>query len=477
MTILGIYDTLRSRGALQDVESAQPTSGQVSNDPSAFGPGLDGVAPPDPGSRQTTQFLGKNYDSGLSDTQVDQARSKARVSTMRQYSLNDEANAQEKADADVGLQQAHSKYFNAEGAAKELATKTAAADRARIETARRINEAAGARIADLKDEAGNSRPATHDELIGVAKDRLTHLTSMGLTEDADKAQTEFASLVGQKVTMETAERNRAAAPALAALQLGEFQPALDWAKKFVPGGAPITNIQAGSKPGTVKVTVGAGGKTHTQEMTTANVAAEIQKFVTMAASSDPKAATEFLTGEALKHAQTEAQLASAAHSRAGAAKEGAQTADIKESTSKKKQIDDALTAASPAYDKPEAERTAADKLAITKYERLQSLEKLRGGGGGAAKSPARAPFNAKIRGRDVTVRTDESGNMFYLDTATDAKGNPIPGGAPVERPISKADLAAGNPAPVARPQNKGDYDKLPSGTQYIAPNGQTLVKK
>jgi hypothetical protein len=429
MSILGLYDTLRARGPLQDIESAQPTSGQVYNDPSAVGPrqgvpdasgGLAEAAPAvDAGSRQTTQFLGKNYDQGLSDTQVDQARSKARVSTMRQYSLNDEANAQEKADADVGLAQAHTKYFNAEGAAREIAVKHSEVEHARTEAARGVNAEAGKRLQDLKDADGNPRAATPDELIGVARDRLTHLTALGLTEDADKAQTEYATLVQNKVTTEAVARNRAGASALAAMEQNDFKPAIDFYNQYVPDGSQVVDVKAGKKPGLLSVTVKQGDHTVTQDIQAGVFMDTAKRVIATASSASPQEALKFLTEEALKGAQTAAQVAAAAHSRAGAAKEGAETASITEKTSKTKEIDDALRAASPAYDKPVDQRTEADKLAIAKYERLQTLERARSGGGGADKAGQARTMNGKVNGQDVTIRTDAAGNPGeYLDRAS-----------------------------------------------------------
>lgn len=338
MSILGLIDTLRARQPLRDVEAAQPetNTGYTHVNPSDVGPRQGEVTKWDGQANvgdtaaaglqdaTRTSFLGKTVDGAMTPDQVAQARGDARVSTMRQYGLYDAARTEEDAAAKQSQAIQQGRFYGARADAMQQEAEAAKAAALRDARLREIDNEFGARL------KGITNP-TEDDVMAMHRDRYMAYIGSGAIDQAAKPLGEFQALVQEKAAKQSGERKQAGVTALAAIEAGNFKPAVEWSNKYIPGGLGISDVQPSKKVGFVSVTISSGGKSHTQEMKIEDLKKTAVGVITQGSSPDAMQAVKFVTQQALDHAKTSAEAALAADRSAGAGKTAAEAKDIKQS--------------------------------------------------------------------------------------------------------------------------------------------------
>jgi hypothetical protein len=115
---------------------------------------------------------------------------------------------------------------------------------------------------------------------------------------------------------------------------------------------------------------------------------------------------------------------------------------------KENTLEKARSDAADALSVPEEQRTPEQQQAVMKWKQLQTLERMRpgaGGAGAAAAGQART-MNAKVNGRDVTIRTGSDGTPGeYLEQASPTDRSMV------WKPIKRGDTVQMQPGAAPAP--------------------------
>ena len=192
-----------------------------------------------------TDFLGKRY-AGQGQDVADNARAQAFAGVLGKY------------DPEGGMrmaQQARQGIF----AAKQQARQEK--QWAREDSIEAIDQESGAALkAAMVGPDGKPIEATPDLYLSNIQQRAGRLAQAGHSKQAEEALHQFYGLADAKIRLDARNREKDAAPAMAAFQAGNTQALVDYYNKYVPGATKITGIERGPDGGYVINSTGLDGK-------------------------------------------------------------------------------------------------------------------------------------------------------------------------------------------------------------------------
>lgn len=199
-------------------------------------------------------FLGQNFDGPLTDQQRNSARAAAMAGVYEKHGDVEGAArvrslAKQNYAADLNIRQAES---------QERQTKRAEDSQMKIDA---INQdVAGYTSQFSKNPDGTDRELNYDDQLHLSQYKVTKLMNGGFVDDASKLASQNMQFTANKIQVETASRDQALGIATAAAGKGDFNGIKDFYNKYIPDGAQTTNIVAG-KDGKITVSrVGIDGE-------------------------------------------------------------------------------------------------------------------------------------------------------------------------------------------------------------------------
>lgn len=192
-----------------------------------------------------TDFMGDRY-AGQGRDVADNARAQAYAGVMSKY------------DPEAGMRmamQARQGIFGAKRQAREEK------QWAREDSIDAIDQESGAALkAAMVGADGKPMPATPDMYLTNIQQRAGRLAQAGHSKQAEEALHQFYGLADAKIRLDAKNREKDAAPAMAAFQAGNTQALVDYYNKYVPGATKITGIARGPDGGYVINSTGLDGK-------------------------------------------------------------------------------------------------------------------------------------------------------------------------------------------------------------------------
>lgn len=132
---------------------------------------------------------------------------------------------------------------------------------AREDSIEAIDQESGAALkAAMTGPDGKPVDATPDMYLSNIQQRAGRLAQAGHSKQAEDALHQFYGLADAKIRLDARNREKDAAPAMAAFQAGNTQALVDYYNKYVPGATKITGIERGPDGGYVINSTGLDGK-------------------------------------------------------------------------------------------------------------------------------------------------------------------------------------------------------------------------
>lgn len=392
-------------------------------------------------------FLGKNYDAPLTDSQTLGARQQAMAGIMEKHGDTEGAmryrqQAQHGVLAERQIAQADMQI--AQGKRTGLREDKADAVTATLEG---VDKEAGDWMKSrLKNPDGTERVATVDDHLATTQFRANKLMESGRSNEAGVLMKDFNAQALVKIQLETAQRAEALKKTSAALAAGDLNAVKDFYNQFTPDGAQVVSVtRDGAGRINIERTTDDGRKMppHTLK-DTGELSAALNSF------SDPMALYNWSQNEFRNN------LALKADTRAGQSL-GIQQAQLglSQSSHKEKRADTAaLRSAGVDY---EAARQKGDEVGM-KSATLKLIQ-----AGGTAPGGANANDPAEVKLANAYIRAGLAGNLAEgLQLATSSKD-------------SSPDKVRTNVYGKALAANFGNAEKAKKATEeamtYLFPSG------
>lgn len=186
-------------------------------------------------------YMGKNFDSPMTDAQRNGARSQAMAGVMEKYgdaegAMRYRQQAQQGALMDMQLTQA-----KRTGAREDKADAVTA-------TLEGVDKEAGDWMkARLKSADGSERAATVDDHLATTQFRVSKLMEAGRASEAGALMKDFNAQALVKIQLETAQRTEALKKTSAALAAGDLNAVKDFYNKYTPDGAQVASVKRDEK--------------------------------------------------------------------------------------------------------------------------------------------------------------------------------------------------------------------------------------
>jgi hypothetical protein len=401
----------------------------------------------------------------------------ARQAIYRKYGRDAEADRMSQSAANVDLARAHIGQVKQLTANEGIAGKEAQLGldihtkaNNDLLARQKITDATTAELRGYTNEDGSPREASEAERIANQTKLTARLYTAGHTDQAAANLKQMKDMITERIAADQATRKDAANKIAREVAAGNYDNVPGFIKDFSYDG--VGHGVKGIKPlgnGKVQVTAdGPSGKPVTKILPEESVRTMAMQQLAIAGSDNAAVADQAFHNIEVQiqshKAATGASGAAAAHSAEG-------TKGLRLDNEKKQTLETARKAAADAMSVPEAARTPAQVNAIKAWAGISAAEHARAAG--AAGTQQNRTMNAKVGMRDTTIKTMPDGDLYLGEASPTDK-------TPTWYPIKGAGPASAAPRPsaaIARPASKAEYDKLPPGTQYEAPNGQTLIKK
>lgn len=506
---VGEQDTGAAMPAAADVAAASnDIRGEIDADPTV---GNARQASPSMAPTKRYTFLGQTFDSAPDEAKMSKARTLAMAGVYAKYgqperamTLRRETLAQDAINEDRDfqrqvrpLQLSNMQRADRQGQAAEKETQDAAAVRAEQ----------GAWFKQrLTGPDGVQRAPGVDDYIAFTQNRIGTLAAAGKPEEAARAFQDFGAQTMAKIAMETNERRQAVNTTIAALQSGDMQSVAKLYNRFIPDGANVVSIRPVGA-GQVEIVREADGKPMPpQRMSLQELRVGVE------AVADPQAAWQMsmqLFNQRLA-LNADARGAAAAGREAETFKAGApgravtsQVATLQGTLLDPKATPSAREAAASALDgyatrtgkggdKPAqvalAEAFVRSGLKPDMRSALEFAMTARDKSPEAMRSEIyKAALNANFGDAKRAQKTTEEA-MQYLSAPSPGAAAPASVPPAAQREVGKTYQTPSGPmvwrgigwepAPGALPRiaTKAEFDKLPSGAQYVGPDGVQAQK-
>lgn len=261
--------------------------------------------------KETTSFLGKEYDGPLDDTQKDKARLMAMSGVYSKFGNPEQGIKLRQQATQSEILERQNKRGQEEDNTMNLRKE---ADQKTADYLRGLQQT---------DESGTAKPLTDSDFMNASKFRVFALTDAGLFDDAGKVAEQGLTYANRLIEAQTKERTQAFGQAASAALQGNFEGMKNAYNKYIPDGAAIDSITPNAD-GTVTIarrsTVD-GADLGKQTIPLQQLIASAETLV------DPKAASAYLQRTFQNDIEKKRlQLSQNADSRAGAAEGRAQEA-------------------------------------------------------------------------------------------------------------------------------------------------------
>lgn len=330
----------------------------------------------------------------------------------------------------------------------------------------------------LSNPDGTAREATVDDHLAASQFKAAKLASAGKMDQAGQIMKDYNSQAYLKIQLESAQRNEALGTAAAALAAGDFGPVKGFYNRFTPDGAQVTNIGRG-KDGSIVIERATDDGRPLPPATmkdTGQILAALNTF------KDPMALYNWSQNEFRNN------LAIKADNRAAAAAGRAAAADNQAREDKTAKA----TAAVALFKERNPNATQAELDAVQRGI-LEPIAKsgaykvemgdVTSAFGTPAVDAEGKPQSDLLTGRQVVNRDPKKEAAFFQWMAdngiTDTnKGLAIYLG---QKPSGTApggqSASAGAAGPAPKISTKADFDRLPAGARFTAPDGTVRVKQ
>jgi len=183
--------------------------------------------------------------------------------------------------------------FGWEKASNERALRKADQAEADDDVIRGVNTAASEWLQNrLKNPDGSTRAGTVDDHLATSQFRAMRLAEAGRLDESSQVYKDYQAQSAIKIQMETAERDRAAGIAAAALTTGDTKPLVGFWNKYVPDGSQVSDVQRGQDGRFTIHRVTSDGRTLPPK-----VMSQAELVSGMAALRDPMALYQFSQNE------------------------------------------------------------------------------------------------------------------------------------------------------------------------------------
>jgi len=196
---------------------------------------------------KSVMFMGKTYDKKPDDGAISEARMNAKAGILEKYGdiqgadrLRSNARQDKLATLQIG---------SAERQAKR--DKQADDDEAKIRAV--DDEVAAWTQTRLKNPDGTMRDMTPDDHLESSQYRVAKLVGAGQLKAANALAKDNFQMAGQKIQMQTAERNEALSRVGAQVAAGDLSGLGDFYARYIPDGAKVKNITQDPKTGAISI--------------------------------------------------------------------------------------------------------------------------------------------------------------------------------------------------------------------------------
>ncbi|TDP63155.1 hypothetical protein [Roseateles toxinivorans] len=202
-------------------------------------------------TQQRTQFLGQTYDQPLSPSGATSARTMAMAGILKKHG---DVRGGLALEQQVQQGQREDKRFDWEqkraGREQRLADKEDEHRSALEAVDRDVADWSAARLANPD---GTARDMTIDDQLAASQYRVSKLVGAGKLAEANALAKDNMQIAGQKIQLQTAERNDALARVAAAVAAGDLSSLEKFYETFVPDGANITAVTQDPKTGKITI--------------------------------------------------------------------------------------------------------------------------------------------------------------------------------------------------------------------------------
>lgn len=199
-------------------------------------------------------YLGKNYDAPLDENQKSAAKTAAMAGIYENYGDIEGAArvrslAKQDRAADLSIKAAES---------QDRQTKRAEEMQGKADAVNQDVAAYTEKFA--KNPDGSDRQLTYDDHLHLGQYKAAKLMGAGLVDEASKLASQNMQFTANKIQVETAERDKALGMAAAAAATGDLSGFKTFYNKYIPDGAQTTDISAGKDGKIVVSRVGVDGE-------------------------------------------------------------------------------------------------------------------------------------------------------------------------------------------------------------------------
>nr|WP_316644179.1 hypothetical protein [uncultured Roseateles sp.] len=226
-------------------------NGKYTVAPTQGGAGGEAGVPVQLPTQQRTQFLGQTYDQAPDAAAMTNARTMAMAGVMKKFGnvsegqrLEQQAQQGQREDKRFGWEQSRAARD------QRLADKE--------DEHRAALEAVDKDVADwsagrLAKPDGTLRDMTIDDQLAASQYRVSKLVGAGKLSEANALAKDNMQIAGQKIQLQTAERNEALAKVSAAVASGDLTGLEKFYETYVPDGANITGVTQDPKTGKITI--------------------------------------------------------------------------------------------------------------------------------------------------------------------------------------------------------------------------------
>ena len=325
---------------------------------------------------------------------------------------------------------------------------------------------------------GTSRQATADDYLANSQQRAFALAQSGHTKAADQAMKDHMAQSHIKIQMEGAQRKEAIGKAASAAGAGDYSVMVDAYNRYVPSGLKVTGIESGKDGKLVMTRTGIDGKP-VEPMTFKN---QGELLSMMQSLENPMALYQYSQGEsnnqfrlnADKRADNADRRADRADGRAAAA-DGRAAASHSAAMSDRREIPSVREQLAREADPNISEAGArAARLGVTPVPGA-TKEKYNYDPVKVQKSLGEFAPGNEVRGiKDSVKRNPVEEKKFAQFMADNNIRDTDRALVLFQQSKVKADKI--NERPPKKLSGKSEFEKLPSGSRFIDPDGRIRVK-
>lgn len=437
-----------------------------------------------------TDFMGQRTAGSMNEDQIGAARMRAMAGVKSKY----DPEAGLKMMREVKQSERDDQRWTFDKARGEREMKLNAEQDADREVMRGIEKDTGEWFSQrLANPDGTQRAATIDDHLASSQMRASKLMAAGKTEAAGNVLKDASAQSLVKIQLQSAERTEAIGTTAAALAAGDLGAVKNFYNKFIPDGANVTDVQRGAGGQLVIQRETADGR----KLPPQTLKDTGQMLAALTSFKDPMALYNWSQNEFKNNLTLKADArADRAEGRA-AMMAGATLGDRAEAKGEKRAKADAAV---ELFKEKNPNATEA-QLSAVKYGILKAVPEVDGNApaqvklahafirAGLAKDEASA-LRMATQNNDKSpqaVRADvygkalaaNMGNAAAAKTATDeamAYLYPAQPDAATAQPPGRSASGKVGVAPPAI-STREDFQKLPKGTQYTAPDGTVRTKQ